>query len=75
MDGKVNRLKKSEIKKKIGEKLLDFDLEQNYTLRNFNEYQEQRKKIELKKSKLNQYKLLNKGKKNRSWCYIKITNR
>ena len=63
LDGKANRLKKSEIKNRIAEQLLDFDLEQNYTLRKFNEYQEQRKKIGLKKSKLNKYKLQSKGKK------------
>ena len=63
LDGKANRLKKSEIKNRISEQLLDFDLEQNYTLKKFNEYQEQRKKIGLKKSKLNKYKLQSKGKK------------
>jgi len=63
LDGKANRLKKSEIKNSIAEQLLDFDLEQNYTLRKFNEYQEQRKKIGIKKSKLNKYKLKSKGKK------------
>ena len=63
LDGKANRLKKSEIKNRIAEQLLDFDVEQNFTLRKFNEYQEQRKKIGLKKSKLNKYKLKTKGKK------------
>ena len=63
LDGKASRLKKSEVKNRIAEQLLDFDLEQNYTLRKFNEYQEQRKKIGLKKSKLNKYKLQSKGKK------------
>ena len=63
LDGKANRLKKSEIKNRIAEQLLDFDLEKNFTLRKFNEYQEQRKKIGLKKSKLNKYKLQSKGKK------------
>ena len=63
LDGKANRLKKSEIKNNIAEQLLDFDLEQNFTLRKFNEYQEQRKKIGIKKSKLNKFKLKNKGKK------------
>ena len=63
LDGKANRLKKSEIKNSIAEQLLDFDLEQNYTLRKFNEYQEQRKKIGIKKSKLNKFKLKSKGKK------------
>ena len=63
LDGKANRLKKSEIKNSIAEQLLDFDLEQNFTLRKFNEYQEQRKKIGIKKSKLNKFKLKNKGKK------------
>ena len=63
LDGKANRLKKSEIKNSIAEQLLDYDLEQNFTLRKFNEYQEQRKKIGIKKSKLNKFKLKNKGKK------------
>ena len=63
LDGKASRLKKSEIKNSIAEQLLDFDLQQNFTLRKFNEYQEQRKKIGLKKSKLNKYKLQSKGKK------------
>ena len=63
LDGKANRLKKSEIKNRIAEQLLDFDVEQNFTLRKFNEYQEQRKKIGIKKSKLNKYKLKTKGKK------------
>ena len=63
LDGKANRLKKSEIKNRIAEQLLDFDLEQNYTLRKFNEYQEQRKKLGIKKSKLNKFKLKSKGKK------------
>ena len=63
LDGKASRLKKSEIKNSIAEQLLDFDIEQNFTLRKFNEYQEQRKKIGLKKSKLNKYKLQSKGKK------------
>jgi len=63
LDGKANRLKKSEVKNRIAEQLLDFDLEQNFTLRKFNEYQEQRKKIGIKKSKLNKYKLQSKGKK------------
>ena len=63
LDGKANRLKKSEIKNSIAEQLLDFDLEQNFTLRKFNEYQEKKKKIGIKKSKLNKFKLKNKGKK------------
>ena len=63
LDGKSSRLKKNEIKNRIAEQLLDFDLENNFTLRKFNEYQEQRKKIGLKKSKLNKYKLKSKGKK------------
>ena len=63
LDGKANRLKKSEVKNRIAEQLLDYDLEKNFTLRKFNEYQEQRKKIGLKKSKLNKYKLKTKGKK------------
>ena len=63
LDGKANRLKKNEIKNRIAEQLLDYDLQQNYTLKKFNEYQEQRKKIGIKKSKLNKFKLKSKGKK------------
>ena len=63
LDGKANRLKKNEIKNRSAEQLLDYDLEQNFTLRKFNEYQEQRKKLGIKKSKLNKYKLKSKGKK------------
>ena len=63
LDGKANRLKKHEIKNRIAEQLLDYDLEQNCTLRKFNEYQEQRKKLGIKKSKLNKFKLKSKGKK------------
>ena len=63
LDGKANRLKKSEIKNRIAEQLLDFDKEQNFNLRKFNEYQEQRKKLGIKKSKLNKFKLKSKGKK------------
>ena len=63
LDGKANRLKKSDIKNRIAEQLLDFDKEQNFTLRKFNEYQEQRKKLGIKKSKLNKFKLKSKGKK------------
>jgi hypothetical protein len=63
LDGKANRLKKNEIKNRIAEQLLDYDLEQNFTLRKFNEYQEQRKKLGIKKSKLNKFKLKSKGKK------------
>ena len=63
LDGKTNRLKKSEIKNRIAEQLLDFDVEQNFTLRKFNEYQEKRKKLGIKKSKLNKFKLKSKGKK------------
>ena len=63
LDGKANRLKKHEIKNRIAEQLLDYDLEQNFTLRKFNEYQEQRKKLGIKKSKLNKFKLKSKGKK------------
>ena len=63
LDGKANRLKKNEIKNRIAEQLLDYDLEQNFTLRKFNEYQEQKKKLGIKKSKLNKFKLKSKGKK------------
>lgn len=63
LDGKASRLKKSEVKNSIAEELLNYDLENNYTLKKFNEYQEKKKKIGIKKSKLNKYKLQSKGKK------------
>ena len=63
LDGKNNRLKKSEVKNRIVEELLDRDLQNNFSMRKFEEFQEKKRKIGLKKSKLNKYKINNKGKK------------
>ena len=63
IDGKINRLRKYEVKSRIAEEVLNNDLINNYSLKKFNEYQEQRKKYGLKKSKLNKFKLQTKGKK------------
>lgn len=63
VDGKSQRLRKNEVKNSITKELLEFDKEQNFTLRKFNEYNEQRMKVGMKKNKLNKYKIKNKGKK------------
>ncbi|MCQ2820840.1 MAG: Fcf2 domain-containing protein [archaeon] len=62
VDGKKNRLKKSEVKNSILEEMLDFDKQKNFSLRKFKEYQEKNRKIGLNKAKLNKYKLKTKGK-------------
>jgi hypothetical protein len=62
IEGKRYRLKKSEVKSRIAEEVLDSDLSKKYSMKKFEEYQQQRKKIGLKKSKLNKYKLKNKSK-------------
>ena len=56
VDGKKNRLKKEDIKSRIAEEFLELDKEKNYSLRKFEEFQDQRRKLGLKKSKLNKYK-------------------
>lgn len=62
LEGKKNRLKKSEVRNRIAEEILDRDLSKSYTLKKFDEIQKQRRKIGLKKSQLNKYKLRTKGK-------------
>lgn len=62
LDGKRNRLKKNMVKNSIVEEMLDYDLQKNFSTRKFEEYQNQRKKIGLKKTKLNKYKLKTRGK-------------
>ena len=62
LEGKKNRLRKSEVRNRIAEEILDRDISKNYTLKKFDEIQKQRRKIGLKKSQLNKYKLKTKGK-------------
>lgn len=66
-DGKKYRLKKSEVKNRIAEEILETDVAKNYSLRKFEELQGKRRKLGLKKMKINKYKLKNKkqsGRKN-----------
>ena len=63
LDGKASRLKKSQVKDSITKQLLEFDLKQQFTLKKFNEFNENRKKLGLKKLKLNKNKFKNKSKK------------
>ena len=62
LERKKNRLKKSEVRNRIAEEILDRDISKSYTLKKFDEIQKQRRKIGLKKSQLNKYKLRTKGK-------------
>ena len=62
LEGKKNRLRKNEVRKRIAEEILDRDISKNYTLKKFDEIQKQKRKIGLKKSQLNKYKLKTKGK-------------
>lgn len=59
-DGKKYRLKKSEVKNRLAEEILEADLAKNYTLRKFEELQGKRRKLGLKKIKINKYKMKNK---------------
>ena len=61
VDGKNSRLKKSEIRDNILEQFLDTDKVVNYSTRKFEELQNQKRKISLKKQKINKYKLQNRG--------------
>lgn len=61
-DGKRNRLRKDEVRSRIAEEILDHDLAANYSLKKFNEIQNQRRKLGLKKSKINKYKMKNQKK-------------
>lgn len=62
VDGKKNRLRKDQVHGRIIEELIDMDKKNNYSTRKFEEYQDQRRKIGLKKTKLNKYKLQTKSK-------------
>ena len=59
-DGKKYRLKKSEVKNRMAEEILEADLAKNYTLRKFEELQGNRRKLGAKKMKINKYKMKNK---------------
>ena len=63
IDGKNSRLKKSEVKQRIAEEFLSEDKSNSFSLRKFEELQNQRRKIGLKKNKLNKFKQKNMGKK------------
>jgi len=60
MEGKKYRLKKSEVKNRIAEEILEADLAKKYTIRKFEELQGKRRKLGLKKMKINKYKMKNK---------------
>lgn len=60
VDGKKSRLNKSEVKGRLAEEFLEEDKEKKYSLRKFEELQDQRRKIGLKKTRLNKYKLKSK---------------
>jgi len=59
-DGKKYRLKKSEVKNRLAEEILEADLAKNYTLRKFEELQGKRRKLGVKKMRINKYKMKNK---------------
>lgn len=71
VDGKKNRLKSSQVKSRLVEEFLEEDKEKNYSLRKFEEIQDQRRKIGLKKTKLNKYKLQNKGQSRKAGFVVK----
>ena len=71
VDGKKNRLKKSEVKDRILEEFLDQDKIVNFSSRKFDELQNQKRKISLKKQKINKYKLQNRGKKRKTDFIVK----
>lgn len=65
-EGKKYRLKKSEVKNRMAEEILETDLAKNYSVRKFEELQTKKRKLGIKKMKINKYKLKNKkfsGKK------------
>jgi hypothetical protein len=70
-DGKKNRLKSSEIKSRLVEEFLEEDKEKNYSIRKFEEIQKQRRNLGLKKTKLDKYKLKNKGKSRKTGFVVK----
>lgn len=71
IDGKKNRLKKSEVKSRLAEEFLETDVAKKYSLRKFEELQNDRRKLGLKKSKINKYKMQVKKKARRSEFVVK----
>lgn len=71
LDGKKNRLKKSEVKDRILEEFLDHDKIVNFSTRKFDELQNQKRKISLKKQKINKYKIQNRGNKRKTDFIVK----
>jgi hypothetical protein len=66
IEGKKNRLKKSEVKQRLAEEFLETDIVKSYSLRKFEELQGERRKLGLKKNKLNKYKMQNRKKARKS---------
>jgi hypothetical protein len=62
LDGKKSRLKKSEVRERIAEEILETDVAKSYSLRKFEEIQSKRRNLGLYKTKLNKYKLKSKKK-------------
>jgi hypothetical protein len=71
IEGKKNRLKSSEVKSRLVEEFLEEDKEKNYSIRKFEEIQKQRRNLGLKKTKLDKYKLKNKGKSRKAGFVVK----
>ena len=71
VDGKKNRLKKSEVKGRLAEEFLEEDKEKKYSLRKFEELQDARRKVGLKKTNLNKYKLKSKRNSKKSGFIVK----
>jgi hypothetical protein len=57
LDGKKNRMNKKEVRNRLVEEIFDLDKQNNFSTKKFDEIQSQRRKIGLKKSKLNKYKM------------------
>lgn len=71
IDGKNNRLKKSEVKDRVLEEFLEQDKKVNFSKRKFDELQNQKRKISLKKQKINKYKVQNRGNKRKKDFIVK----
>jgi hypothetical protein len=71
IEGKNNRLKKSEVKDRIHEEFLAQDKAVNFTKRKFDELQSQRRKISMKKQKVNKYKLKVRGNQRKTDFIVK----
>jgi hypothetical protein len=71
LDGKASRMKKSEVKSRFAEEILEADKIRNFTLNKFNEIQEERRKMGKKKLKMNKFKLKNWTKSRKSEFIIK----